>query len=379
MTKKIIWLLLFAAIITLIWFLSRPQLITVETVLVKPGLVEATVSNTRAGTISACKRSRLALSIGGQIASINVTEGNQVKQGDILLALWNKDVKAQLKATKAGFGAADYEKRSRCIQAASDKKEASRQKDLFSKKLVSEEAKDMATSKASASQAACTAAEARWQQAKALVSLAEASLEKTVLIAPFDGTVAEVTGEVGEFTTPSPPGVPTPPAIDLLTADCHYVKAPIDEVDAGKVAIDMPVRLTLDAFRGKVFNGRVKRISPYVQDFSKQARTVEVEVAFVSQELPQLLAGYSVDVEIILAKSTNVLRVPTDSIIDQTYVYQLNDTGMIEKIEISTGLSNWDFTEIVSGLKENYRVLVSPGAKGVEPGINAKSKPKEAQ
>jgi hypothetical protein len=44
-----------------------------------------------------------------------------------------------------------------------------------------------------------------------------------------------VTGEVGEFTTPSPPGIPTPPAVDLIDDSCLYVSAPMDEVDAPRL------------------------------------------------------------------------------------------------------------------------------------------------
>ena len=71
--------------------------------------------------------------------------------------------------------------------------------------------------------------------------------QRTVLVAPFDGTVAKIVGEVGEYSTPSPPGVATPPAIDLIDESCLYVKAPMDEVDAPKIKVGQPVRITLDA------------------------------------------------------------------------------------------------------------------------------------
>ena len=73
---------------------------------------------------------------------------------------------------------------------------------------------------------------------------------RTVLVAPFDGTVAKIVGEVGEYSTPSPPGVPTPPAIDLIDESCLYVTAPMDEVDAPKMRAGQPVRITLDALPG---------------------------------------------------------------------------------------------------------------------------------
>ena len=87
-----------------------------------------------------------------------------------------------------------------------------------------------------------------------------ALLDQATLRAPFAGIVAQINGEVGEFVTPSPPGIPTPPAVDLIDDSCLYVEAPIDEVDAARVKSGMPVRISLDAFRGQSFAGTVTRI-----------------------------------------------------------------------------------------------------------------------
>jgi len=381
MIKKLIITIIIAVISILVWQLNKPSILAVETMRVTTGLTEATVVNTRAGTITACQRSKLALAVGGQIAAINVKEGQQVRRGDVLLNLWNEDLSANISAAKASIIAADYEQKSFCIIAQSDQREAVRLNNLVAKKLSSQGQLDLAQSKASASKAACTAANARWQQSKAILAQAQAIFEKTYLTAPFDGTIAEISGEIGEFSTPSPPGVPTPPAIDLLTTDCHYVIAPIDEVDAGKIAIGMPVRITLDAFREQVFHGKVRRISAYVQDYAKQARTVNIEIDFEqTQNLPDLLAGYSVDVEIILASSNENLRLATDAIIDNSFVYVLNKQGIIEKRAIVVGLTNWQFTEVLNGLNKSEQVIINASSiVGFKTGIAATSStpPKE--
>lgn len=360
MIKKISLTILLIAAALLIWQLNKSDILTVETANVDIGLTETTVVNTRAGSITACLRSKLALSVGGQIAAINVKEGQQVKRGDILLNLWNKDLKAQVHSAEASVVAADFTQRSWCIVNQSDQREAFRLSNLITKNLASQGQFDLAQAKAHASKAACSSAKASWQQTKSMLAQAQAIIEKTYLVAPFDGTVGEISGEIGEFSTPSPPGVPTPPAIDLLTTDCHYVTAPLDEVDAGKIALGMPVRITLDAFRGQMFMGKVKRIAAYVQDYAKQARTVDIEIVFdTTQNLPDLLAGYSVDVEIILASASNSLRVPTDAIIDNNTIYILNNLGVIEKKHISLGLSNWEFTEVTQGLKKADKVIIN--------------------
>ena len=359
MMKKTIVLILFIVLIGFIWTLNKPQILSVQTLAVSTGLTQATVVNTRAGTITACQRSKLSLAMGGQIAEINIQEGQQVKRGETLISLWNKDLKANVNAAIAGVSAAKYSKQSLCINANSDHKEAARQENLIRKNLISQGQVDLAKAKANASAAACTTANAQWQQAQAVLAQTQATLEKSHLIAPFDGVVAQISGEIGEFSTPSPPGVPTPPAIDLMTSNCHYITAPIDEVDAGKIATGMPVNITLDAFRGQVFQGKVRRIAPFVQDYAKQARTVEIEVDFINDEHPKLLAGYSVDVEIILASSTKHIRIPSDAIIDNSYVYLLDKNGVIEQRAISTGLTNWQFTEVTQGLTKGELLITN--------------------
>jgi HlyD family secretion protein len=197
-------------------------------------------------------------------------------------------------------------------------------------------------------------------------------LEQTHLRAPFAGSVAEVTGEIGEFSTPSPPGVATPPAIDLLTDDCHYISAPIDEVDASDIAIGDRVRVTLDAFRGKAFPAKIRRISPYIMDFEKQARTVEVEADLTT--LPEgikLLAGYSADMEIILNSRDNVLRIPSELVVDDSFVMVLDGEGNLQHKAIEKGLSNWRYTEVASGLSEGENIVSNIGSAGVVAGARA--------
>ena len=69
------------------------------------------------------------------------------------------------------------------------------------------------------------------KQAEAAVAAAQAILDKTVMTAPFDGVVLDVTTEVGEWVTPSPPGVLIPPVIDVIDPDSLYVSAPLDEAE----------------------------------------------------------------------------------------------------------------------------------------------------
>lgn len=355
------------------WYLNRPEPVLVRIQAVERGTVEKIVANTRAGTVEACRRARLAPSIGGQISTLKVREGDRVKAGDLLLELWNLDLKAQVTLTERDAEAAKARARATCLNADNAQREADRQLKLSKRRLASEETLDRAITGAQAGRADCEAAEATARVHAARLGVTRANLEKTRLTAPFSGVVAEISGELNEYVTPSPPGIPTPPAVDLIDDACYYISAPIDEVDAPDVRLGAEARVSLDAFGERSFPGTVRRVAPYVLDLEKQARTVEVEVEIAQgPEDALLLAGYSADVEIVVERREDVLRVPTAAVRSEGGVLVLHpDTGLLQEREVETGLSNWEQTEIRSGLDAGEQVILSLDRDGVEDGALA--------
>jgi HlyD family secretion protein len=356
---------------------SKPKPLEVNVVEVGYGRVEATVANTRAGTVKPCRRAKLAPQGGGQIARLLVKEGDRVAAGQVLLELWNVDLAAQIRLTEEQVGSAKARRNEACAAAQAARREAERQQRLVAQGFVSAAVVDKADSEADVREAACRAATVEIAAAGARVDTARAALSRTVLKAPFAGIVAEVTGEQGEYTTPSPPGIPTPPAIDLIDDACLYVTAPIDEVDAPRIQVGLPARIALDAFPGQHFAGRVRRIAPYVLEVEKQARTVEVEVVFTDPKAARtLLVGYSADAEIILESREKVLRVPAQALLDGNKVLVLNN-GSLEERRVELGLANWEYSEVRSGLQSGEQVVTSLELEGVKAGVPAVVKPKQ--
>jgi HlyD family secretion protein len=240
---------------------------------------------------------------------------------------------------------------------------------LIDKGFISPQRAEDADANARARQANCDAARSDIRRARAQVDVAKAGLERTVLKAPFSGIVAKITGEVGEYATPSPPGIPMPPVIDLIDNRCLYVLAPMDEVDAPKIKLGQPARITLDAMPDTVFHGKVRRIAPYVTEIEKQARTVDIEAEFDAIPEHNLLAGYSADIEVILDSHDHVLRIPTQAIRQNNRVWLIDTGNRLVEQPIETGLANWSYTEVVRGLNEGDRVLVSFDLEEIKPGM----------
>ena len=356
------------------WKATHPEPVAVQVATVERGRVESTVANTRAGTVKACRRAQLSPSIGGQISELSFREGDRVKRGEVLLQLWNADLRAELELAGRNVDAATVQARADCAQASEARRSADRLRRLVQSGSVSEDRLDQAETLAKVQRSRCEAAGMAISVAEAKREVARARLERTLLRAPFDSIIAEIHGELYEYVTPSPPGIRTLPVIDLIEPGCFYVSAPIDEVDAPRVRLGQPVRVTLDAWRGRRFDGRVRRIGTYVLDLEKQARTVEVEVAFTRPEDQQdLLAGYSADVDIVLENRKGALRIPADALLDENHVlvYEAAE-GVLERREVKKGLGNWEYVEILGGLEAGEKVVTNIGDEGVEPGAAAR-------
>src|SRR5574344_2056538 len=349
-----------------IWLL-RPTPLPVRLVQPSRGDLISSVVNTRAGTIKSCQRAGLSLPMGGVVDKILVQAGDRVSRGQPLLTLWQRDLQAELQRTQASAALNRVLREQSCVQAEYDQREAKRLAALRARDLTSKTLHERAAALADHSRLACQAAEAQARVDAAQVATAEARLSQSQLIAPFDGIVAEVNSKLGEYMPPSPPGIAMPPVIDLIDDRCLYVSAPIDEVDAARLRVGQSATILLDALPGQKFPARLRRIAPYVKEVEKQARTVEIEAEFTPKpaELP-LLIGYSADVEVEIARRTNVLRLPAEARREDGQVLRWRD-GHLELVRPEFGLENWNWLEIRSGLSEGDQLVQQPGQLIVDP------------
>jgi HlyD family secretion protein len=317
------------------------------------------VANTRAGTVKACRRARLAPSVGGQIETLAVHEGDRVERGDLLLELWNQDLAAQVTLAEREAEAAEARARAACLNAENAEREAERQVKLKERGLASEEAVDRATTAAQAGRADCEAAQAtaRVQAARVKV-VAEANLAKTRLKAPFDGVVAQVSGELNEYVTPSPPGIPTParggPDRRRLLLHLGPHRRGGRRPGAGRRrGPGEPGRLR----RSAPSPAPVRRIAPYVLDAGEAGphrgggggdrRSPRRRPP--ARGLQRGRGGHR-------GAPRGRPGVPTAAIRAGGGVLVLDPaSGLIEERDIATGLGNWDYTQVTEGLEAGDR------------------------
>lgn len=349
-----------------------PNSVPVHTVTAKKGRVEETITNSRAGTVKARRRAKLAPETGGRVVALPHRRGTRVRRGEVLLRIEDSLQQAQLKVAAGDLATARAQRDQACFNAERAGRERDRTERLARQGIVSTDILDTATTQAQAADAACRAAKATATRAESGVALARVEVIKTVLRAPFDGIVADTFVEEGEWTSPSPPALPIPPVLDLIDTRSIYISAPMDEVDSARIATGQPARVTVDSYRGRSFPAHVVEVAPYVVDRLEQNRTVEIELELDDPDTSvTLLPGTSADAEVILSSRDDVLRVPSSALLEGGKVLVL-ENGRLAERTLELGIRNWDFTEVRGGLAPGARVVTSLDRAEVKAGARAK-------
>ncbi len=205
-------------------------------------------------------------------------------------------------------------------------------------------------------------AEARVQEAQGQLAAVEEKIEKSTLYAPSAGKISKILYEVGEIFRPGSS------AVSLITTG-FKLQADVSELEIGKVreTDGNVVRVTLDAFPDREFSGTV--VSVDTEEILKtEDKYYRVNIFFDPAGAP-VRPGMSADATILSTKKNDVLRVPnlalyTDGKI--TYVKVLSpgltkavSDDSLQKVDITTGITDGDYTEVTSGLSEGQTVVVS--------------------
>ena len=352
--------------------------IPVRAAKVERGRVEETVTNSRAGTVKARRRAKLSPQEGGRVVALPHRAGDRVRAGDVLLELDASVPRASLELARRERDSAVAERERACITAERSHRELARNEKLAQQGIVSDDVLDRFRSASQGSDAACEAARANVGRAAAQIDLAQRHLDEMTLRAPFDGVVAELSIEVGEWSTPSPPVIQVPSVIDVIDTSSIYVSAPMDEVDSARLRPGTPARVAVDSHPGERFPGRVARVGSYVLDVEEQNRTVEIEVelddaAFAATLLP----GTSADVEVVLDTREDVLRIPTGALLSGGKVLVVEGDRLALR-EVEVGLRNWDASEIRAGVAEGEAVVLSLDRPEVKDGARVEIEAPEA-
>ncbi len=314
----------------------------------KPPVAVETVAATRAsltesvrvvGTLAPKFSADLKSEITAVVAEVFVTEWVPVAKGTVLARLDAREDEAAVEARRAAVLQAE-------VGETRARREFERAVKLEGAGLLTAQGLDDARS-------ALEAAEALTRAARALLASAEARLEKCVIRAPMDGTIAYRGVSAGDRVE-SMGGGPIFRIVDTSRFDLT-VTVPSDEIRS--VAVGQPLSFTTDALPGRVFEGKVAFVNPSADPAS---RAVQV-VAEVENRDGLLKAGLFCQGRIVTASREGVLQLPKAALLSwdveagRADVFRVED-GAARRVAVRTGVANGDRVEVLEGIAEGDAV-----------------------
>jgi RND family efflux transporter MFP subunit len=342
----------------------------------------AGTSVTANGYVVARTRAAVSAKVAGRMATLSVSEGSYLRQGEIIARLENAEYRAQVSQAEANLSTA----RAQLIEAEAERdqfqREARRLRDIRAEnaELVSAQDVEAADARAAQSDARARAAGARVESAEAGLRFAQASLDNTVVRAPFSGTVLRKEAEVGEVVAPSVGGGLTRGAVvtmaDLTTLE---VEVDVNEAYIARVTNGQAARIILDAYPDTSFTGRVRQVVPTAD---RQRATVQVKVSITDRD-PRILPEMGARVDFLeperprgdapAASLPRTFRVPAAAVFQregQTIVWLVRD-GRLEPRPVDAGPVSAGFREIRSGLSGG-ELLLAGGVESPAPAMRVK-------
>lgn len=287
------------------------------------------------GTLQSYQGITVRSEIEGRIVKVPFESGARVKAGDVLVEMDTATEAAQLRS---------YEATARLAE------------------LNLQRARELRQTNAN-TQADLDASEAAFLQARANIEATQATLAKKRIVAPFTGRIGIRQVSIGQFLNKGDP-LATLEAIDPIYADFA-----LPQQNIAQLAVGLPVKVGVDAFPGREFDGRIEAIDPRITDSTRNLRLR----ATLANPDETLHPGMFARVDVVLPGDHAVMVLPATAVVyspygDSVYVVAQKDGMTVaEQRWVKVGPKRGDLISILEGLREGEEV-VTVGQSKLRPG-----------
>jgi RND family efflux transporter MFP subunit len=257
------------------------------------------------GTLQARAQADLYAKTAGQVVEVLADTGDRVRAGQLLARIDAAEQRERYDQLEAALAMSEATLAQRRAEHEIARTTAERTESLFEQQLVALQQHEAAQADLKGAEAQVAAARAAVAQARANLAAGGVEIEKTRIVAPFDGWVGKRHLDLGAFAAGNQPVFTV---VDLSTIK---TTVPLTEKDAGQVAVGQPAVVTVEAAPGKEFQARVARLSSL---FDPRTNTTEAEVE-ISNPDGRLKPGMFATVGIALATAPDALLVPRTAVL----------------------------------------------------------------
>ena len=324
----------------------------------------------------------ISAQVSARIIALPFDEGDEVRKGDVVVRLDDRDLAAALDAARARARAEEARLTGAEADLAEARAEQTRQQGLY-------ETKDISLAALEASEARYKRAESNLAQitesieiAKAQIRQAEKDLDNTVITSPIDGVVTALNADVGELVVIGT--LNNPGSIIMQIADLSkiLVRARVDESNVSLVSQGQDATVYLNAYPDKQFKGSVRFMKLQREIWRDGSGYVEAEVMLEDLNGERLYNGLTSNVDISVQTLADVLKVPSQAVVDRriedlpdeivrdnpqvdlsktfTRVVYVYANGKALAKPVTIGSSDLTDTVVLAGLSEGDKIIVGP-------------------
>ena len=346
---------------------------------VERGSIENAI--TAVGTLSALRSINVGAQVSGQLKSVKVEIGDQVKEGQLIAEIDPSPFEKKVEIASAQLDNLKAQLLSKEAQLTLKKLNAARQKSLLATRGVSQATVDQADADLAVANADVKALGAQIRQQEAQLASDRVDLGYTKIYSPMEGTVVDQAAKEGETlnAVQSAPTIVTVADLKVMT-----VEAQVSEADISRLKPGMSVYFTLLGQPEKRFTGTLRQIKP------TPATENNVVLYYALFDVPnptgELMINMSAQVYFVLDEAKDVLLVPTSALNykregpgkPKISVRIVDRSGTVTDRTVEVGVRNRVQAEIKSGLEDGDKVIVTSassdgagtgGQRGRRPGM----------
>lgn len=324
------------------------------------------------GSVRASKRTEVGAQVSGKIINLHVQLGQAVKKGDLIAEIDSSNQSNSLSTAEAQLASFQAQLSSAKVALEVAQSNYNRLSKLY--KADSASLNDLETAKNTLAAAKATVDEAKAQIKSAQISVndAKTNLNYTQILSPMDGVIVSVPVSVGQTVNSNQT---SPTIVQVADLSKMLIKLEISEGDIAQVKQGQPVSFNTLAEPDRAYQSQIDSVDPALttltdNNYSETSGNTEAVYYYANSlvENPEnsLRIGMTVQGEVTIAKRENVLVVPTSTIKKangKATISVLENQQPVEK-EIQLGLTDSQYTEVISGLSEGEQVIMTQRADG---------------
>ncbi len=301
----------------------------------------------------------------GTLTHLKYQVGDKVRKGDLIARIDDREILANMRNVEALIEEQKRDLDAKRAQQAYNQVNYEREQRLLVKEYTTKDSVDKAKRELDVGAAQIELAKARVREAEEKLKALEVSLSYTRIYAPITGYVSQVTTQEGETVVA---GLSAAILITVIDPTKLEMWIYVDETDVGRVKPGMAVEYWVDAFRNKVFRGRIDSIYPQPEIRDNIVYYLAI-VKIAPEDTAMLRPEMTTHVRIIVEQKKDVLVVPNGAVRfeEGRNVVYTGTKERPERREVTTGTRDDQFTEIASGLKEGERIFL-PAMQKTKPG-----------